>query len=496
MLSEEAGGQTKLALYFITFPRPKQERASTGEKLVAPGSKTKKQVLDALLDSCARPIYLDANSIANGCCVQPEMAGIWREFCKPTPGVEDDVHDHAPLMAKGSFRYMPVKRALLQRYGLASHWSCTHNGYHSMIRYVVVPSTKKPLECLDQNPELWRSGGRPHPPLQDCVHAPVTAAAFSARRLQVEQKAAAKAKPDPRITVGDVWGLVVRSGIRNTDDDRNAHKRLAQYAKAHCGQTMVQGLFSIRHKLPSMIDDIWEWEQIDDVVTVGSRGRVDALDAAAASPCTCGGAWKEFVLDSFKANGIDMADLCKHVYDAMKVGRSETTPVIVLAGAFGGEGKSAFFKPLFNVFPLADQVFARPGKGSFQFIQLPLAKVAFLDEWRFDPDVVPWAMQCLWFDGSAFPINRPQNQPGMSGHILYKGTAPIFVTCKLPELQNLEHWAQTDPNTGQPYDADASMILRRLKIFRFANRMKKPPAKFSFCACCFASLVLCYGGAF
>ena len=39
---------------------------------------------------------------------------------------------------------------------------------------------------------------------------------------------------------------------------------------------------------------------------------------------------------------------------------------------------------------------------------------------------------------------RPQNQAGASGHLLYKGTAPIFVTCKLPDLDWLIYKAQTD----------------------------------------------------
>ena len=127
--------------------------------------------------------------------------------------------------------------------------------------------------------------------------------------------------------------------------------------------------------------------------------------------------------------------------------------------------------------------------GNFPLLDLMGAKVAFLDEHRFDPDILSWATQCLWFDGSPVPIGRPQNQPGVVGNTLYKGTAPIFITTKLQDLQRLEYEAQTNPATGQPWDADASMVSRRLKVYTFLRRVDKPKMKMDFCARCFSQLL-------
>ena len=55
--------------------------------------------------------------------------------------------------------------------------------------------------------------------------------------------------------------------------------------------------------------------------------------------------------------------------------------------------------------------------------------------------------------------------------------------------------AAIDARTGRPYDADASMLLRRLKIYRFTQRVRKPAQRFPFCACCFSRLVLQQGRA-
>ena len=156
--------------------------------------------------------------------------------------------------------------------------------------------------------------------------------------------------------------------------------------------------------------------------------------------------------------------------------------MIVLAGNIGGEGKSLFLKPLFKIFASKGSVF------SSQLLDLPSAKVAFLVEYRFDPDVIGYATMCSWFDGSVVTITRPQNVAGAIGQDLYKGTAPICITTKLEDLEWLAQRGSINPSTGKPYDADASMLYRRLKVHRFMCRMPEP-RQFSFCAHCFAQLV-------
>ena len=102
-------------------------------------------------------------------------------------------HDHATVLAlpKKQFAFLPVKKALLSRHGLASHWSCTHNGYWSAIRYVCVPSPKKPADTLDIEPVLWAVDGE-HPPVETCRDEPMTANG-SKRRAEIKYKVAAGA---------------------------------------------------------------------------------------------------------------------------------------------------------------------------------------------------------------------------------------------------------------------------------------------------------------
>ena len=70
----------------------------------------------------------------------------------------------------------------------------------------------------------------------------------------------------------------------------------------------------------------------------------------------------------------------------------------------------------------------------------------------------------LWCDGSAVSIGQPQNKPGATKNFEYRGKAPVFITCKFSDLQWLENGPQIEPGTGDPWDADASMVMRSLKV--------------------------------
>ena len=73
-------------------------------------------------------------------------------------------------------------------------------------------------------------------------------------------------------------------------------------------------------------------------------------------------------------------------------------------------------------------------------------------------------------------INRPRNVPGATGHYQYRGSAPIFATSKLMDLEKLEDLSADDPRTGAPRCTEASMVFGRLKVFEFHHRVSKPAA--------------------
>ena len=73
-------------------------------------------------------------------------------------------------------------------------------------------------------------------------------------------------------------------------------------------------------------------------------------------------------------------------------------------------------------------------------------KIVILDEFRFTSSVVPLATQCLWFDGSAVPIAKPQTGQGPASHFTHQGRAPVVITTSTEQIKHF--WLM--PVTGMP----------------------------------------------
>ena len=146
------------------------------------------------------------------------------------------------------------------------------------------------------------------------------------------------------------------------------------------------------------------------------------------------------------------------------------------AGLHGNEGKSFLFRPLLKVFG-PDAVFvAPPSKSSFPLMGLEKARLAFLDDWRFNEDVIPYALQLLWFEGAPFIISRPQNQ--FSGHLRYSKDDPVFITTLSADITELK---------GKKFlqQGDVDMMLKRLLVFNFTKPIQIPKHVIQGCGHCF-----------
>ena len=167
-----------------------------------------------------------------------------------------------------------------------------------------------------------------------------------------------------------MWPIVVENKFRDGPDEQVAHLRLIVYAKNHCSLAMQTFLFKRRRCLPGLLHAIWQWETVDELLVEATRSRVDTLRVALKQACVCSGQWPVLVTTSVVANGLSLRDLCPDMLAALTEGRSETTPVLAMAGAQGGEGKPFFLKALLPLFGHGN-VFPSPEPGTFPLLDLP-----------------------------------------------------------------------------------------------------------------------------
>lgn len=484
---EKENAQKRKAVYLVTLPHPKVAYGSAGSaELKAPGDYSREQVLEMFKAIFAAPEHVDAASASRG---GPTTAlvrcVVFREMHQPGEDGVARPHFHVAVAASQTFRFMAYKRALRARYGLASHWSCTHDGYWSAVRYGFMPTPKKPDEALDKEAVAWCRDGD-HPPLFESSQQPTTAAALQRKREHVAKAASGAGKEEPRATELDLYPIIVRNGFRNTADAPWADKQLIQYLKTYGTPALVQLAFRIRHKLPALIDDVWSWETVGETLSWLGQSRLDCFVAASRGACVCQGIWRQWAEWVMSANGIDPTLLCGAVWRALRDGRCEHLPVIVLMGRRGGEGKSFFFAPLRVIFG-KEFVQSTPQPGSFPLLDIETKRIALLDEWTFNETTVPLSTQLLWFEGKPFPVSRPQNN--CAGHLLYAGTAPVFVTCKQKDLAPIMEKAQIAMATDQA--SEYTMLRRRLQVFGFCQKMPAQPGiHIPECGACFARMIM------
>ena len=491
---EQEDAQKRKAVYLITLPHPRAAGRDDIQTLRAPEDfkGNSKAIANIIRDVFEHPVHCDAaaqqRTQEGGSALKLLRFVVFREFHKPDERGVAHVHYHIALQASASFRFMPYKRALLQRWRLASHWSCTHDGYPSAVRYGFYPTLKKPEDSLDKSPVAWQHEGQ-HPPLYDACKPGVTVEAVRKRRELAEKKASGEGKPEPRATELDIYTIIVRQDFRNTPDDPWAGKRLLQHIKDQGSFAEFALAWKLRGKLSSIIDDVWDLEAVGDDLRLLDRSRVELMVAAAQGPCVCQGSWRRLAEHAMDANGVDKAALCGQIWMSLHMGRHESTPTVVLMGRFGGEGKSFLLAPLKHVLGKKYIQFT-PQPGSFPLLNLECKRAAVLDEWAFDNSVVPFSTQLMWFEGKSFPITRPQNKDYV-GHVLYEGSAPVFITTKEKDLGPIVAAAAAATETGTA--SEHTMLLRRLAIHSFHVKLPvQKGVKIPECACCFAQLVMQY----
>ena len=172
---EDENGDAVRQVYLVTLAHPQGPTSREGLPLKAPSEYDRAGARDAILKCCAEPEY-DPRWLSRhpGFVAQPvpvDKLVVFREYHAESADGVTHLHYHIALCLGQGARFMPFKRALLYKFGLASHWSCSHDGYWSAVLYETRATPHKMLAALDPNPLLWAADGN-HPSLEvACIEA-------------------------------------------------------------------------------------------------------------------------------------------------------------------------------------------------------------------------------------------------------------------------------------------------------------------------------------
>ena len=140
-LPEEVATSVK-RVYLVTLPAL-QRQSGDSRSLVCPSTWKHQDVAAVLVDAFRRPAHTRNNAGWGRKATELECMVVFRERHAPRAGeAVGPFHWHIALKASSCFRFAPFKRSLAVNHGVASHWSSTHTGLWSAIRYgYILPQT-------------------------------------------------------------------------------------------------------------------------------------------------------------------------------------------------------------------------------------------------------------------------------------------------------------------------------------------------------------------
>ena len=363
----EEDANARSTVYLVTFAAVLDATALEAETpLKSLEGLTRADIRDAVLDAVQHPAE-DTNRNGRG---RPRTQAL--EAVKLVVFLEEPRHFHVALKLNGLSRFLPLKAALRQRGGLASHWSTSHTQWWSIVRYGVFTTERKPE--VDLAPLVWfktagtlegvRSGHGPCHEfaapgsrntivnLYEDAQEPFNANAWVKRRQQAEALANApvhgskkKAKVE-KYTQLDFTAMVLDKNLLTP----NAVLAYVQEHGSHACQ-----LYCMRNqkRLSELLDGAVQWrdaKQLHDLEQETDWGLVQRL---ATSSCSCCGqcVWWAAACDFFRRNHatVDGDLLAAALANVISNGPSKTARVPLIAGVTNA-GKSLVLDPLINVF--------------------------------------------------------------------------------------------------------------------------------------------------
>jgi hypothetical protein len=351
------------------------------------------------------------------------------------------------------------------------------------VRYCTIPSPKKPQAELDATPYL--SPG--HPPLEEAIRIPRTAAAIETRRGDDPDDATngdptpnddskeAKAKPvKAKRQTKQIQAFYAIQQLKVTTE----HAFLL-YAHSEASQNRTDLLdFALGHKdLGGFIHKV----RTSNPAYLEERARrsgltpMQKLDDARRSDCMCprgGKTWSEAASEIMTLNGHTREAFARRIETCMK-GPDKTTRTLMICGP-SNCGKSFLINPLHAIF---DNVATKPtAKSSYALQRLIGADLVLWHEVdRSIFDIIHVNDFFLWLEGDDWTIGKPKNSAAADVQWSGRGVPTLF-TGGMP----LTH---TDPGKN-------TMIYNRLDFFHLHMPIPKEKAvKLARCQRCFADFV-------
>ena len=370
--------------------------------------------------------------------------------CSMESHKEGGFHFHMCILLNKSQRWLKVKNAIKDRFGIVVNFS-GHSGYHSAYEYVTKEDT-----------EFVASEGHPAN-----VTAPKTLKATKAAC----KKGAKRVKKNKKLGNVQVAELMLK---------KQMHTMLEVLAYANSRKIVGDlALYEFilnrgQKKVSELLKSVWDIQSAKDKLGRSSQTRIEILQAQLKEPCVCEGQWLSCALEILQNNEVERAVFSDAIVKLLVMGRGKGRNIYICGPA--NCGKPFILDPLRIIF----KSFLSPATCSYAWLGVEDKEIIFLNDFRYSPVIIPWSDLLLLLEGHVVHFAAPKTS--YSEDILFEKDTPIFATSKAPI---------TFVKNGVLDDRETEMMNVRWRMFTFRYQIPVDKQKVvPLCGHCFASLLL------
>jgi hypothetical protein len=271
------------------------------------------------------------------------------------PYADGTLHLHAGLSFSVQFSHFLYWSTLLAQKGIKGRFTF-HPSYAITLKYLCVPSYKKPYSHIDRNP-LFSEG---HGPIWKAMAAAFqTARACAVKRPAGDDlKGAAIKTPKvkPKEPGAFEMGVNMIRGEKITSPKILMFRARQLSEQENPSWKLFKYLYDPKNpkgskKAKSLVEFVWKAQVIEDDIEREGMTRMQILEKACDMDCVCGGLWGSLADGVCDRNGIDRIDLQYSMVLALTDddGKLDRQNVVFLIGDTTS-GKSFLLKPFNHIY--------------------------------------------------------------------------------------------------------------------------------------------------
>jgi hypothetical protein len=387
-------------------------------------------------------------------------------------------HYHLAIKLSAPKRWKAAKNYVSTKHGITLHFSDQSHGYHVAYKYVC---KNKPFTDVLHSPG--------HPNLRE-IGSPRTKRAFtqssnnakkkriasSTNNAEISEKILPSSSQPKKLSSLEVSEFIVANDIRN-DSELMA---VAKSRHSEGEKDLYKFIINKSSKsLSELIDTTWKMNDASKNVQRARQSRMAILRVHLEKECLpgCNGEWLECAKQVLQQNGINLYYFASALRQLLENGRQKRLNVLLIGPT--NCGKSFLLNPLELIY----KIFINPAVGKYAWVGLDECEVAYLNDFRWSPELITWSDFLLLLEGQTVHLPRPKNMFATDLCIPRENTIPIFATSKGP----IEFYGKYNSRDEREND----MMSSRWNIFTFSVQIPPNECKDMHpCARCFSNLVM------